>query len=45
MSDLEVLNEILIAIANYKKVGVRRKIVILERYLKAFKKDISNPKA
>jgi len=43
MTDLEVLNEVLISFANVKKVGIRRKIVLLERYLKSLKKKISKP--
>jgi hypothetical protein len=38
MNDLEVLNEVLMAFAKYKKMGVREKIVRLEKFLKAFKK-------
>jgi hypothetical protein len=40
MSDLEVLDESLILFANNKKIGVRKKIVLLQRFLKAFKKNI-----
>lgn len=40
MTDLEVLDESLILFANNKKIGGRKKIVLLQRFLKAFKKNI-----
>ena len=38
MTDLEELDNFLIRARNFKKVGIRRKIVLIEKWLKAFKK-------
>lgn len=36
MTDLEELDDFLIRAANFKKVGIRRKIVIIRKWIDAF---------
>jgi len=38
MTDLDELNDFLIRAANLKKVGIRRKIVLIEKWIKSFRK-------
>ena len=39
MTDLEKLNEFLIKVANYDKVGIRRKILSIRKYIELLEKQ------